>query len=319
MTGAAQLHPQCEEILRRIERWGGSVELTIEQARADEERRKDELAGVGPELYEVRQLTVPGPAGVLPAVAYRATADVAPGVLVWLHGGGWAVGSPATCDAQVRAIAAGSGCTVLSIDYRLAPEHRFPSAVEDAYAAVAWAADHADQLGARTGRLAVGGDSAGGNLAAATTLLARDRGGPVIDFQLLVYPATCCELDAPSRGRYAEGHWLTQAAMEFFWRSYLATPEDATSPYASPLLAESVHGLPPALVVLAECDVLHDEGERYAQRLQEAGSAVEVRRYEGMLHGFLAVAGVVESAWDVLRDAGRAVGDALVRSPERAA
>lgn len=319
MTGAPQLHqngtPQLHahslEVLRRVERWDAPKAPTVADARALEGLRQRDLAGAGPDLFEVRDLTLPGPAGAIAAVVYRPTCEVARGVLVWLHGGGWVVGSPASSDDEVRALAKASGCVVLSVDYRLAPEHRFPSGLEDGYAALAWAAEHAGQLGAFPGRLAVGGGSAGGNLAAALTLLARDRGGPQLDFQLMFYPALCRDLDAPSRSRYAEGYWTTWAAVEWFWDHYLADPADASNPYASPLLATSLAGLPPALIMLGECDVLYDEAERYALRLEQAGVPVELRSYAGMLHGFLVCGAVVEAAWDALREAGETLGAAL--------
>ena len=312
MSGAVQLHPQCEEVLRRVARWDVPAEVTVAAAREQELLRQAELAGRGPEMAEVRELTLPGPAGPVPAVLYRPAEEVAPGLLVWVHGGGWVVGSPASSDDEVRAVAQASGCAVLSVDYRLAPEHPFPSGLEDAYAALVWAAEHAEQLGARPGRLAVGGGSAGGNLAAALTLLARDRGGPRLGFQLLFYPATARHLDdAASRERYAEGYWLTTEALEWFWEHYLADPADASSPYASPLLADSLAGLPPARIELGECDVLADECVRYAQRLEQAGVPVELRIHAGMLHGFLVCGAVVEDAWEALRAAGEALGAAL--------
>jgi len=314
---STQLHPDCVEVLRRAEAWGAPARPTVEQARALDVRRMRELGGAAQQVAEVRELAIPTHAGDVPARLYRPCDDVADGVLVWLHGGGWMLGSPDTSDDQVRALTNASRCAVLSVDYRLAPEHRFPAGLEDAYAAVSWAAAHPEELGAPACRLAVGGDSAGGNLAAAVTLMARDRGGPPIEAQLLVYPALCRELEAPSRERYAEGYWLTAAGLDVCWERYLARPEDALQAYASPLLAESFAGLPPAVVLLAECDVLHDEGERYARRLEQAGVPTQLHVYPGMLHGFLACAGVVRQAWDALELAGRAVGDALRSEPSQ--
>jgi acetyl esterase len=310
--GVVTLHPQCEEVLRRIARWPVPDKMTVEYARAQDVRRSTELSGPRQGVFEARSLVIPGDGAALRAVLYRPTSLVAPGILVWLHGGGWVVGSTAASDDQLRALANASSCAVLSVDYRLAPEHRFPTPTGDALAAVRWAAANAPALGAER-RVAVGGASAGGNLAAAVTLLARDLDGPAIDFQLLVYPVTCRDLeDAASRKRYADGYWLTASEMRWFWAQYLAGDDDAQSPYASPLLAESLADLPPAFILLAECDVLYDEGRRYAARLAEHGVTTELRVYDGMLHGFVACGGVVDAAWDALRDAGRAVREGLL-------
>jgi acetyl esterase len=308
------LHPDCEAVLRRVAAWDQPDEPSAEATRADELRRQAELGGTGPELFAVRQVTIPVAGRELPAVAYRPGREPTPGVLVWLHGGGWVAGSPDSVQAQARALAQASGCVVLSVDYRLAPEHRFPAAAEDALAAVAWAAAEAESLGAAGGQVAVGGDSAGGNLAAAATLMARDRGEPQIDFQLLVYPVLARDPATASRVRYADGHWLTAAGLEWCWGQYLERDADAASPYASPLLADSLADLPPALIVLAECDVLCDEGRRYGERLQQDGVAATVLVHAGMLHGFMACAGVVGAGWAALREAGQVVGDALRRS-----
>ena len=306
------LDAQCEEVLRRVSKWPVLADQTVVDARALEQRRKQELGGVEQDVFEVRSVLIPAAGARIPALLYRPSPDVAPGILVWLHGGGWVVGSPQLSDDQARALANASGCAVLSVGYRLAPEHRFPTPAMDALAAVAWAAANADALGAEPGRVAVGGDSAGGNLAAAATIMARDQGAPRIDFQVLVYPVACRHIELSSRHRYADGYWLTGEALAWFWEHYLEHDEDAANPYASPLLSESLAGLPPAFVLLAECDVLHDEGERYAERLRQHGVSTELRRYPGMLHGFMACGGVVDAAWDALRDAGEAVRAGLV-------
>jgi acetyl esterase len=308
------LHRQCEEVLRRVERWGDVASMSVAAARALEARRAAELGGTGPAMAEIRDLAIPTAQHPIPARLYRPRHDVAPGVLVWLHGGGWVVGSPEHCDVQARAFAAASNCAVLSVDYRLAPEHGFPAAPEDCYAATAWASENAPSLGAVPDRLAVGGDSAGGNLTAAVTLLARERSGPPIDFQLLVYPVMTKAADTPSYRTYAAGHWLTAEAMTSFWDHYLPRGEDGANALASPLLASSLAGLPPALVATAECDLLRDEGEQYAKRLHEAGVTVSLRRYDGMVHGFLACAAVVDDAWLAFEELGRAVGDELGRA-----
>jgi acetyl esterase len=195
---------------------------------------------------------------------------------------------------------------VLSVDYRLAPEHRFPAAAEDAYAATAWAFAHAAELGAVPSRLAVAGDSAGGNLAAVVPLMARDRGGPPLRSQVLVYPAVDCAQNTPSCRDNGEGYFLTAAHMRWYWEQYLGAA-DGAHPYASPLRATDLRGLPPAYVVTAEFDPLRDEGEAYAQRLRDAGVPVIVRRYDGMFHGFFSLADLLPAA----REANVAVFAAL--------
>jgi acetyl esterase len=305
------LHPQCEAVLRHVDGWEDLTQVSVAAARALELRAANELGGAGPWVAEVRELVVDGAEGKVPARLYRPSEDIAPGVLVWLHGGGFVLGSLDGSDVEARALAAASGCAVVSVDYRLAPEHRFPAAPEDCYAATAWVAEHAASLGAAPGPLAVGGDSAGGNLAAVVARLARDRGGPSIDLQLLVYPVVARAPATRSYREFADGYWLTADAMEWFWRHYLPAGEDGSDPRASPLLCDSLARLPPAVVAVAECDVLRDEGEQYAARLRADGVPVQLRRYTGMLHGFLACAGVVDEAWVAFEELGAAVATAL--------
>jgi acetyl esterase len=185
---------------------------------------------------------------------------------------------------------------VASVDYRRAPEHKYPVAAEDAFAATRWIAAHAAHLGLEARRLAVGGDSAGGNLAAAVTLMARERGGPPLGFQLLVYPVTCHGFDTPSYRECADGYLLTRDGMRWFWGHYLGRAEEGGQPHASPLLAPDLAGLPPALVITAEYDPLRDEGEAYAARLREAGVSVTLTRYPGMIHGFFRMLNFVDQA-----------------------
>jgi acetyl esterase len=185
---------------------------------------------------------------------------------------------------------------VASVDYRLAPEHRYPVAAEDAFAATCWVARHGSQLGIDTGQLAVAGDSAGGNLAAVVSLMSRDRGGPALALQALIYPVTHHNLDTRSYREHADGYLLTRNAMRWFWNQYLQGPGDGAQPYASPLLAEELNGLPPALVITAEYDPLCDEGEAYAGRLREAGVPVTLTRYPGMIHGFFRMINLLDKA-----------------------
>jgi acetyl esterase len=225
-------------------------------------------------------------------------------LLVYFHGGGWVLGGIETHDGVCRELANAAGCVVVSVDYRLAPEHKFPAAVEDCYAATQWAAAHAGDLGADARRLAVGGDSAGGNLAAVVSQMAPDRGGPPIVFELLVYPVTTAAFDTPSYRDNAEGYLLTAGDMRWFWNHYLNGPADADNPYASPLRATRLAGLPPALVITAEFDPLRDEGEQYAQRLEEAGVPTRLIRYDGMIHGFFGMSHMMDKAKAAVREAG---------------
>ncbi|MHB8466730.1 MAG: alpha/beta hydrolase [Acidimicrobiales bacterium] len=204
--------------------------------------------------------------------------------LVWYHAGGWVIGDLDTTDPACRYLASLAGIRVVSVDYRLAPEYRFPAAVDDAYAV--FSAVAAGELGGPPSVVAVGGDSAGGNLAAVVPQMVRDRGGAVPAFQLLIYPVTDAAMDTPSQRDNGEGHFLTASAMRWFWDQY-APGVERLDPYASPLRATSLAGLPPALVITAEYDPLRDEGEAYAAALEAAGVPVKAHRYDGQIHGFL--------------------------------
>ena len=234
------------------------------------------------DLPSVVDTTFPGPDGDLPVRVYTPDdAGQPPDVIVYFHGGGWVIGDLDTHDRTTRRLAKTLGAVVVSVDYRLAPEAPWPAAAEDAYAAATWAREH---YGPR--RLVVAGDSAGGNLAAVVSLMARDRGGPPIDHQLLVYPVTDHGFDTLSYTENAEGYFLTRTHMEWYWGHYLGDEGDGSHPYASPLQAEDLSGLPPATVLTAELDPLRDEGEAYAAALAEAGVPTEARRADGMFHGF---------------------------------
>lgn len=261
-------------------------QLSPQQARVDM-LRQTALLGRGEGVEKIEDLLAPGPNGEIPIRIYTPAGQTPRGCLVFFHGGGFVIGSIETHDAMCRMIANASGTVIASVDYRLAPEHKYPAAAEDAYAATCWIAEQARRLGLDPKRIAVGGDSAGGNLAAVTTMMARERGGPALAFQLLLYPVTDAYLDTTSYGQYAEGYLLTRAAMAWFWEHYLNDAAEREHPYASPLRAEDLSGLPPALVITAECDPLCDEGEAYARRLEAAGVPVTLTRYSGMIHGFI--------------------------------
>jgi len=228
--------------------------------------------------------------------------------LIYFHGGGWVVCDLDTHDVVCRAIARRSGAVVIAVDYRLAPEHKFPAAVDDCYLATRWVAGHTHELGIDPARIAVGGDSAGGNLAAVMALRSRDEPGLPIALQVMVYPVTdLSSFDTPSYKEFAEGYFLTTSEMVWFRDHYLARPEDACNIQASPLLARDLRGLPPALVITAEFDPLRDEGEAYARRLKEAGVRVQCTRYGGMVHPFFSLVGGVKQALEAIDEVSKAV------------
>jgi len=250
----------------------------------------------------VENRKIPGPAGDIPVRIYAPENTSPTPALVYFHGGGWVIGTLDTHDPICRHLTKETGAVVVSVDYRLAPEHKFPAGPEDCYAATCWVADHAAELGIDAKRIAVGGDSAGGNLAAVVSLMARDRGKPKIGFPLLVYPVTDHSYDTASYRENAKDLLLEKDSMVWFWNHYLASPADGENPYASPLRAKDLKGLPPAMVVTAEFDPLRDEGEAYAKRLREAGVPVKHKRYDGVIHGFAMLTGVFPEAAQVVAD-----------------
>ena len=261
-------------------------------------------------VAETRDLAIPGPGGPIPARLYRATATGILPALVFFHGGGWVVGDIESHDTGCRHLANRAECAVVSVDYRLAPEHKFPAAVEDCLAATAWVAGNAASLGVDAGRLAVGGDSAGGNLAAVVSVLARDHGTPRIGHQLLIYPATDAAMRHESMARFAEGYVLTRSTMRWFYEQYLRAPADAADWQASPLAAPDLSGLPPAFVLTAGYDPLCDEGDAYAARLAAAGVAVTHRRFAGQVHGFALNGKIIRAAETALDEAAAALKQA---------
>ena len=282
----------------------------VAQARAFYVEDSPDLIGPAAVVASVAGRVVPGPAGDLQVRVYTPEGEPPFPIVVWFHGGGWVVGTLDTYDPLCRALAAAVPAVVVSVDYRLAPEHPYPAAVEDAYAATAWASRNAAALGGAQRRLAVAGDSAGGNLAAAVALGARDRGGPAIAFQLLVYPVLDAAGDTGSWAEFAEGHYLTAAGMRWYWDHYLAGA-DGGAPDASPLRAAFVGGLPPALVIGADHDILRDEGEAYADRLRDAGVDATATRYPGVVHGFFRWRAVTAAADTALQEAAAALRSAL--------
>ena len=299
-----ELDPQMQAVLDAFAAMGLAPPDTLPVADA----RKQFLAArsrfvARPEpLPEVRELDLDGPAGPLPARLYRPSVGGSLPALVYFHGGGWVFGNLDSHDALCRSLARASGCAVVSVDYRLAPEHRFPAAVEDALAAVRAVAARHGELGVDPARLAVGGDSAGGNLAAVTALEFRDGGGPPLAAQVLLYAVTDLSLESPSYQTLGRGYLLTHERMRYFRDCYLEHPAVAADWRASPLRATDFSRLPPALVITASHDPLVGEGQAYAERLAAAGVPVHHECHPGVVHGFMTMAGAL--------DAGRRAVDA---------
>jgi acetyl esterase len=290
--------------------------MTGAEARAQLKRTVASLATDPEPVGRVENRSIPGPDGSVPVRIYWP--QELPGAplpaLVYFHGGGWVICDLDTHDPTCRAVTNNVGCVVVSVDYRLAPEHKFPAAAEDAYAATLWVAANATDLGVDATRVAVGGDSAGGNLTAAVALMARDRHTPDIVFQLMVYPVTdITSMETPSYRDNGEGYFLTATAMEWYRRQYLTDLSEASHPYASPLQAADLSGLPPALVITAELDPLRDEGEAYASRLRESGVPATSSRYDGVFHGFLALGTLLDAAKQANEEAYAALREAFTR------
>jgi len=253
-----------------------------------------------PPVANVENRTIPGPAGELPVRIYTPDAQGALPLLVFFHGGGFVLCGLDSHDALARSLCNGARAVVVSVDYRLAPEAKFPAAPEDCYAATVWAVENASSLGADGARVALAGDSAGGNLAAVVAQLAKQRGGPALCHQLLIYPVTAQGSTTPSYEANAEGYFLTRDMMEWFWHHYLENEDDGRDPMASPLLAQDLAGLPPATVFTAEFDPLCDEGEAYARRLDEAGVPTQHVRYDGVIHGFVSMYEILDKGRDAI-------------------
>jgi acetyl esterase len=306
------LHASAEMMLQLLSDAG----MTFTADATPEDRRAAMIAATADPLFpkhpvhDVADRTIPGPAGEIPVRVFRPGAATGLPVVLWFHGGGWVTGNLDTHDQLGRLLADHVGAVVVSVDYRLAPEAKFPAAADDCLAAYTWALAHADEVGGDATRVAIGGDSAGGNLAAVVTLDARERGLPQPKLQLLVYPVTDYEFDSPAMIDNAKGYFLEAESMRWFWNHYARTPADFDDARFSPLRASDLSGLAPAVVVTAEFDPLRDQGEAYARRLADASVPTVAVRADGLIHGFFGMHAFMppgEEAWDLsmaaLRDA----------------
>ena len=278
-------------------------------------RTRTAALGPFPDVAAVVDHRVPVSGGQIIVRAYSPGGPGPHPALVYYHGGGWVIGDLYSHDGLCRSITNAARCAVLSVDYRLAPESKYPVAVEDSYAALLWIVAKAERFGIDRRRIAVGGDSAGGNLATVMALVARDRKGPRLALQVLIYPVTDHDLDTRSYRENATGYVLTREGMRWFWNHYLAREAQGREPYASPLRASSLAGLPPALIITAEYDPLCDEGEAYAARLRDAGVPVTLTRYPGMFHGFVRLTNVLDKARTALDEIASSVQKAFAADP----
>ena len=302
------LNPEYQALLEQMAQLEGPplVDLPVE---------------VGREMYRTMQPEAPEievgavldtDADGVPVRVYQPVGEGPFPVVMMFHGGGWVIGDLTTADGQSREVCRQVEAVVISVDYRLAPEHPFPAAADDCYAATLWAARNARRYRGDPGRLALAGDSAGGNLAAVVAQMIRDKGGPAVAFQLLVYPVTDgVNFDRPSYHENGQDYMLTTDSMHWFWNHYAPNGEDRRNPYASPLLAENLTGLPPALVMTAEYDPLRDEGEAYAEMLGKAGVDAELIRCDGLIHGFFGQTRTVQAAVEPMAQACKLLKAAL--------
>jgi acetyl esterase len=304
------VHPQAQQVLDGKAAAGGPPlwELSPDEGRAMVDATS-RMIPAGPDLESVHDIVIPSQAGGMTARVYSPSSS-APGLVLYFHGGGWVVGSLDGWDASVRGLAVASGCDVVSVDYRLAPEHVFPAAADDAYDALEWAASASGLAGGRP--IVVAGDSAGGNLAAVSALRARDSGGPPIALQVLVYPVVDYDLDRRSYREYDGDELIVNRRdMIWFWDHYAPDPGTRVNPYASPLRASSLSGLPPVYLVTAEHDPLREEGFAYADRLRAARVPVDHRHFGSQIHGFFTFTGMLDDADKAVAEAGSAIRAAV--------
>lgn len=310
------LHPQVQQLLSYLE---AENLRPADPANPDEARRiaslrRTKVDNHAEAVAKIEDRLIPGPGGEIPIRIYKPYGQEPFPAVVYFHGGGFVLGDLDFQQTSCCAIANATPCVVVSVGYRLAPEHKFPAAAEDCYAATRWVAENASVLGAKPGQCAVCGESAGGNLAAVVCLMARDRGGPSLVFQVLIYPMMDFAFDTASYHDYAAGYLLTKEACVYFWNQYLSKPAEGANPYASPLRAKSLAGLPAAFILLAQYDPLRDEGQAYAQRLKGAGVPVIVRNYEALIHGFWGMGAYLDATRRARQEVAEVLGFAF-RTP----
>ena len=305
-TGHGKLNTKVAVILKFMELTADDSikdleDLSVAESREQLMQTVKKFSDVPVQLPKIINQTIPGPAGEIPIRIYIPEESKVLPVTLFYHGGGWVQGNLDSHDNVVRYMAARSGSILVAVDYRLAPENPFPAAVEDAYAALKWVAGNAKLFSGDPSKIAVMGDSAGGNLSAVVSLMARDKNGPKISRQILVYPATNLKtLDTDSYMFFGEGFMLTRKEIEWFRAHYLPNKSDWSNPMASPLLAKDHSNLPPATIITAQMDPLSDEGKQYADKLEQSGVEVRYHRFEGMIHGFISAGKVLNQAYEAM-------------------
>ena len=278
---------EVQEILKLRAAAPAMHTLSVEEARISSAAARIQPDPPEP-VARIEDFTIPGPAGDIPVRLYSPDPDAQLPAMVYYHGGGWVIGDLDSHDPLCRTLANRANVVVLSVHYRLAPEHKYPAAADDSYAAAQWVSEHGTEIGADGSRIVVCGDSAGGNLSAVVSLMARDRGGPALRGQVLIYPVTNLDFGTDSYRDNGDGSkGLSEDGMRWFWQHYVRTQSEGFEPYASPLRADTIADLPPALVITAEYDALRDEGELYADRLERGGVTTQLTRYDGVIHGFV--------------------------------
>lgn len=294
----AELHPQLEALLSEIAtaNYPDQIEVPVDEARRITVDRAQRFYGPAEPVQRVEALTIPGPAGPMKARLYAAEADGPLPITVYFHGGGWVLGDCDSHDKGVRALTNAAGCLSVSVEYRLAPEHVFPAAIDDCFAALKWVADNAAALGGDPSRIAVAGDSAGGNLAAACALLAKAEGGPDLAFQLLIYPVLDSDMETESYREHAEAVVLNRARMAYFWDLYVPDQAMRADWRVAPMQAPDLSGLPPALIIGSGIDPLFSEGVAYAERLRAAGVAAEHLPFPQMAHAFFQAPAILDDS-----------------------
>ncbi len=304
------LDPQARQVLDQLAALGLPPNHMVSPQQARENMRNRPRVD-GPEVARVEDRTVSWRDAEVPVRIYTPAGTGPFPILIWCHGGGMVVGDLETADPTARHLTVETGCVTVSVDYRLAPETKFPGACDDCYAAAVWASDNAASIQGDASRMAVGGDSAGGNLAAVVAQMARDRARPGLVFQLLVYPMTALDFDTLSYADNADGYLLTRDSMKWYWEQYLGASDDAEHAYAVPSTARSFRDLPPALVITAEFDPLRDEGEAYAEKLEAAAVPTVCRRYDGMIHGFFGMPAAMDKGAQAISEAAAAMKKAF--------